>query len=219
MIGWNIDCSKHSTIRTEPLSHFDHQSNEFLNKILDRILQELPDNNKDRFSIRLVIDCRMSKFAHIDIYKNKEEKDVFIGDMYLTQNLILSATNEAEIAFAIAHEIGHVVAPYFLPSDWRYKKYERSIFMLNHCVKEKETNYTAIKLMAKAGYDVSASIIVLQRTLEQAKKRDKATLRKAIDDYNNALKDARENFSQDQKKWILFSPEDLEKVKEFLRNK
>lgn len=230
VIGWNVGCKKcpdeiKQVKWTEPLPHFKHQINEFLGKILNRILQGLSDNDNHFFDIRAVFDDS-SSWAIIDM----PEETIIIN-----RRLILMIENEAEIAFIIAHEIGHIVIPNFVArSSWPswpldFKKHRRfnhssSFLMMRdfyyrlflHYFEEKFIDRTGIELMSKAGYDIYSSVDIMRRLCMRGWL-TKEQLEETLNRINCLNKNMAKHIKENQKKWILFEPEDLEKIKEICR--
>lgn len=192
-IGWNVNCRERPR-GLEPLpveSRVDASSVDgFLTMILVKILQEIPENIVSKFDIKIEI-VSLGDFADAFILP--------IGDIFsilISEKLLLLVESEAEIAFIIAHEAGHVVLSEFPGLE----NYDSLI--------EIKIDHAGIKLMAKAGYSTCCAVDLLQKIL----KRDKDRL--AI-----ACKNAKKYFQKNQKKWLLFTPEDLKKIKDFIREK
>lgn len=150
--------------------------NEFLDKILDRILEGVSENYMRYFNIQIVND-RLPEWADINC---------LTGIIRIKERLILIAENEAELAFVLGHEVGHVLSSFFHSQKLADRK--------------------GIELITKAGYNPFCAVDILKRIKRRKRRR------------HRIYRDAKKYFKDDQKKWILFTPEDLEKVKNFIRN-
>lgn len=220
VIGWNVGCENRreliidakEIIKTEPPSFARYQINEFLGKILDRILQGTYNGNDHYFDIRVSPNTPQSFWSEINLIKG----GIFT---FTNKRLILAARNEAEFAFVIAHEIAHVVAPDFLPKSlWPgemkgYKPgysprmtYDLSYRLFLVSFKHELIDQVGIELMAKANYDTYSAVSIMRLTIKEEGERRLS-----------AYRNARKHFRNSQKKWILFTPEDLERIKGLCR--
>lgn len=237
VIGWNVGCKKHkeividaeAMIKAEPPLSVKRQIDDFLNKILDRIMQQTYNGDDYYLTVRIAFNNPLCSSAAIYFLED---------EIFINKKLILAARNEAEIAFVIAHEIGHIMAPDFLPPSLWPQKNEaffkqgysfwikgykhgyspRLVFDFHYRLflcsfKHELIDRVGIELMAKAGYNTYSTVSILRLTMEDKDKdKDEKTERRL-----SAYRNAREHFRNDQKKWILFVPDDLEKIKEICR--
>lgn len=203
VLGWNISYGE------QPVD--EAYINDFLNKILDRILQGVPERETKycNFKIRLTFDD--SRADWVRIYSLDKGGDIFVHGRFL-----LLAENEAEIAFIIAHDVGHDVVHDLLPdSSWMW-------IGDNFIFKHQQVDHAGIILATRAGYDSFCAAPVLQRLAEEIEKngisaRTRSQVREIKDRALVISGKAKEYFQKDQKKWILLKPEKLEKIKDYCR--
>ncbi len=181
----------------------------FLNKILTRILQEVPENKGQNFNIYVIF--KSSNWASI----NPDTKNILINE-----HLLLIAKNEAEIAYNIAHEVGHIIVGHsgtHGPEDFKVL-----------IKKENEADRIAIKLMAKIGYNTFSAADIMWRMHEKNNRLLVDAFDVDIEFFGTTNKNewvrptfirkiAQVYHSSSQKNWILFTSKDLKKVKDFCR--
>ena len=188
-MGWEVGLATEIKIEIKPQPTVRDCAEEFLYKVLERILGVVPENYYN---------------VEIGVWLDSYHSGAFAGRglIIITERLMSEAENEAEIAFVIAHELGHIFTNFVLGP-------------------EEKIDHIGIQLMAQVGYDVFSAVDILERIAKEQKEykikleEDEIVDEKRIEiAYRNALRYSK----KDQKKWILFTPKDLEKIKEFLRN-
>ena len=167
-----------------------------VNEYVNRVGQNLVRNSDARvpFTIKVIDDDTLNAFALPG------------GFFYVNTGLILRATEEAELAGVMAHEIAHVAARHgtkqatkgqildwamiptiiFLPGGWAgYGIYQGLGFLIPLSFlkfnrdAEREADYLGLQYMYKAGYDPNAYVAFFEK-IQAEEKRQPGTIPKVF---------------------------------------
>lgn len=204
--------------------------NKFLDRILDKLLQKVSMIKK---GIPSPMECEYvtGKYYVTRILLSDQRRwaGYWSGEDFIIvgSSLLLLAQNEAEIAAVITHEVGHCALQYIWPQSILQPDSEES--KKDEIEEEEMADRIGVILMSKSGYDAISAIDILQRIDETVRnvkgkeikeKIDALLKEKGTEKRIDALrKNAKKYFKENQKKWISFSSEDLEKIKEFLQRR
>ncbi|MFQ5926552.1 MAG: M48 family metallopeptidase [Terriglobia bacterium] len=159
-----------------------------ITEYVDRVAQNLVRNSDARvpFTVKVIDSEQINAFALPG------------GFFYINSGLVLAATEEAELAGVMAHEIAHVTGRHgtknatkaqivnwamipaiiFLPGGWAgYGIYQGLSFGLPLAFlkfsrnNEREADFLGLQYMYKAGYDPTSFITFFEKILEKERKR------------------------------------------------